>query len=552
MRRLSSFVLWVVGSLASGCAPGLEVAVDVRTDLVSALEFDRVEVSLDGAPAAVSRPGAAEDFRVGVRTAEFSGLSRGRHEVVVRLALGERTTLARRVALRLEGSVILPVVLTRDCRGVECPGSGTVTDSECLGGRCVEPGCSPLDPTLCAPPECMGDGDCASATDCAEPRCAEGVCLEVSRQGACPAGEACVPGDGCVVVPGRDPSDAGPPDAGSMDSGPPDAGAIDAGPPDAGAMDDAGPPDAGLALGPPSCATPGPGRTDCGPAPGEDCCVSPRVTGGMFYRSYDGVSSGFMDSSYPATVSTFLLDKYEVTVGRFRQFVAAVEAGWRPTPGEGRHTHLNGGAGLANSGPAGGYESGWDPAWTAMLPTTAAAWTTALSCDAEYSSWTDTAGANEGKALNCLTWTSAQAFCLWDGGFLPSEAEWNYAASGGDERRVYPWSSPPGSTSFDPTRAVYGPETVALVGSRPAGDGRYGQSDLAGNVTEWALDEFVSPYASGTCTDCSHLLPASSYRALRGGGFASYAATQFLASSRNSGIPTALYIDAGARCARTP
>jgi formylglycine-generating enzyme required for sulfatase activity len=257
---------------------------------------------------------------------------------------------------------------------------------------------------------------------------------------------------------------------------------------------------------------------------------------------------------YPATVSDFRLDKYEVTVGRFRQFVAAVEAGWRPTLGEGRHTHLNGGMGLVNSGRVGGFEAGWDAAWTASLPTTAAAWTTALSCNPTYQTWTSAPGRDEGKALNCLSLYAAQAFCLWDGGFLPSEAEWNYAASGGSEQRVYPWSSPPRSTRFDATRAVAGigvTGRVALVGSTPAGNGLYGHSDLSGNLAEWALDGWASPYEAGACSDCSNLLPASSSGVIRGGDFYDIA-FEWLASSRLNFLSASRYFVVGARCARAP
>jgi sulfatase modifying factor 1 len=74
---------------------------------------------------------------------------------------------------------------------------------------------------------------------------------------------------------------------------------------------------------PPSCQSSGAGRTNCGAA-SEDCCTSPQVAGGTFYRTYANDGSGPTGQADPATVSDFRLDKYDVTVGRFRQFVNAV------------------------------------------------------------------------------------------------------------------------------------------------------------------------------------------------------------------------------------
>ena len=66
----------------------------------------------------------------------------------------------------------------------------------------------------------------------------------------------------------------------------------------------------------------------------------------------NGMPMGLAD---PATLSAFRLDKYEVTVGRFRRFVSAWNhgAGYVPPVGSGKHSHLNAGLGLANSGPRG-------------------------------------------------------------------------------------------------------------------------------------------------------------------------------------------------------
>ena len=275
----------------------------------------------------------------------------------------------------------------------------------------------------------------------------------------------------------------------------------------------------------------------CGPSK-ESCCTSLLVPGGTFYRSYDGVD--FTDKSYPATVSDFYLDKYEITVGRFRQFV-------------------NAGMGTQASPPAAGAGegipgSGWDTTWKTNLAATTAALTTNLKCYAGYQTWTDTAGSNESMPVNCLDWYTAFAFCAWDGGRLPTEAEWNYAAAGGSDQRYYPWSVPATSTTIDDSYAVYcggSCNSTQNVGSKsPTGDGRWGQTDLAGNVWEWTLDWYDTYQV--LCNNCANITDASaSLRVFRGGDFNNDASYLRSAYRYYGGSPWGDFSGIGARCART-
>src|SRR5439155_17977855 len=101
-----------------------------------------------------------------------------------------------------------------------------------------------------------------------------------------------------------------------------------------------------------------------------------------------------------------------------------------PPAGAGAHTAIAG--------------SGWDPAWNGALAADSPGLVALLGgCGATHT-WTDAPADNEDRPLDCISWYEAFAFCIWDGGYLPSDAEWNYAAAGGAEQRAYPWSIPAG------------------------------------------------------------------------------------------------------------
>jgi formylglycine-generating enzyme required for sulfatase activity len=296
----------------------------------------------------------------------------------------------------------------------------------------------------------------------------------------------------------------------------------------------------------------------------EDCCTSSEVTGGTYYRTY--TSSGTVVSGVgdPATVSGFRLDKYLVTVGRFRELVAAWNggAGYLPSMGFGKHAHLNGGKGLLNSGDVGTYEAGWDAtAWNGppdLDPTDA----NLTSCP--DSTWTSVAAGQENLPINCVNWWEAYAFCIWDGGFLPSEAEWEYAAAGGSLQREYPWGATTPGTACPGAGCEYaiyncdypsgtgsctGVANIAPVGTATLGAGLWGQLDMAGDVVEWNLDWYEASYGN-PCADCSYLAPETE-RAFRGGHFG-VGVAGLSPPDRAGSAPTGRDSTWGFRCARTP
>jgi sulfatase modifying factor 1 len=267
---------------------------------------------------------------------------------------------------------------------------------------------------------------------------------------------------------------------------------------------------------------------NCGPDSTGDCCAATLVSGGSFQR--DNATK----PAPSATVSDFMLDTYEISVGRFKRFTASYAQDMIPQ-GAGKNPHN-------------AADPGWDAAsWNALLPTDADALKNAVQCDATYQTWTN---GNDNLPMNCINWYMAEAFCIWDGGRLPTDAEWNYAAAGGAEQRHYPWSmSPFSSETIDKTYAVYSAVFPASVGSRsPKGDGKFGQADMAGNLSELVQDYYFT-YPS-TCVDCATLSPVTTGIA-RGGNFDSTAADVLTSAYFTDGRTTRDFT-IGARCARSP
>jgi sulfatase modifying factor 1 len=266
----------------------------------------------------------------------------------------------------------------------------------------------------------------------------------------------------------------------------------------------------------------------------ESCCVSHVVPGGTFYRSYD--ATYFMSMEYEATVSPFRLDRFEVTVGRFRAWTVAFGEGAHPVTGDGKN--------LNNE-----EDSGWSANWGVgdELPSGATELREQLAA-CSGTTWTTDPGDNEDKPINCVTWYEAMAFCIWDRGRLPTEAEWNFAASGGSEQRIFPWSTLEAPEPLGEEYAVYYPQAVAAVGSRPKGDGLWKQADLGGNVEEWLLDWFQDPYGLTPCDDCADF-QETGLRVVRGGAYA-WLEDPLYNGNRSNFVPKSRSGKVGFRCAR--
>jgi len=157
----------------------------------------------------------------------------------------------------------------------------------------------------------------------------------------------------------------------------------------------------------------------------------------------------------------------------------------------------------------------------------------------EYASKTWAGGADD--PVTHVTWYAAKAYCAWQYKRLPTEAEWEFAARGGNAAAEYPW----GADMPDPQKANF---EAAKVGS-PVSVGRYppngyGVYDMAGNVWEFTADNWKDTH------DAPEAAAVGSRKVIRGGSFGADP-LQLRVTFRDSHKPDDPVPHVGFRCVRS-
>jgi formylglycine-generating enzyme required for sulfatase activity/tRNA A-37 threonylcarbamoyl transferase component Bud32 len=236
------------------------------------------------------------------------------------------------------------------------------------------------------------------------------------------------------------------------------------------------------------------------PAPAAEMVFVPA---GEFLMGSDTTRRECQDEHPPHSVfvPAFYIDRTEVTNTQFRAFCDATGRPYPPGPG-------------------------WDPNYFLEKP--------------DY------------PVIN-VTWKEAGDYAKWAGKRLPTEAEWERAARGDDER-TYPWGNEvrPGVVTVDGTSDGYA--NTAPVGSFPEGAGPYGCVDLIGNVFEWTADWYDAyPGSDGSWDEKGDT--GFKKRVIRGGAYTGRIDAPdgiARASERFCEKPEYRSENLGFRCAKTP
>lgn len=243
-----------------------------------------------------------------------------------------------------------------------------------------------------------------------------------------------------------------------------------------------------------------------------------KVEGGTFQMGNpytDAAKKGDADEKpvHSVTVSDFHIGTYEVTVKEYKEFINDKTF----TEFKSLRTHA--------------LPATPDSAWLAEHPDTKDYW---AGLGRKWWGWMDN------YPMQNVTWYDAIAYCNWlseaegldacysytvedgvqcdfssNGYRLPTEAEWEFAARGGNESEGYRFSGSDNVSEvawYDENTFLKGPQNV---GTKDANE--LGIYDMSGNVWEWCFD-FWAYYSSGAKTDPVYET-ATGYKVIRGGAW---------------------------------
>ncbi|MBA3726395.1 MAG: ergothioneine biosynthesis protein EgtB [Armatimonadetes bacterium] len=237
-----------------------------------------------------------------------------------------------------------------------------------------------------------------------------------------------------------------------------------------------------------------------------------RLTGGTFRMGTDALHAYDNEKmQHELAVGPFLLGKYPVTVADYMEF-------------------MDGGG---YSRPELWTPEGWS--WRESEGAEAPEYWEQLSGSRAYRSPVGFRMIAPHEPVASLSWFEADAFARWKGMRLPTEAEWEFAASGGQRR--YPW----GDEEPTQERANFGLSKwgVSSAGGHPAGATPDGIHDMAGQVWEWTSTPFApySGFVPYPYDGYSFEHMDGGHRVLRGGSWASQAEI-LRCTFRNWYVPT--------------
>ncbi|MCC5637506.1 ergothioneine biosynthesis protein EgtB [Nostoc sp. CHAB 5844] len=218
--------------------------------------------------------------------------------------------------------------------------------------------------------------------------------------------------------------------------------------------------------------------------------------------------------SYRVYLDTYWIDRYPVTCGQYRQFMTA-----------------------------GGYKNPqlWSEVGWQWLQTEQVTQPLYWHSDRSY----------DDHPVCGVSWYEAEAYSRFVGKRLPTEAEWEKAASWDAQakrRRIYPWGEEMPTPEYCNCDRLIGQTTP--VATYPAGKSAYGLFDTLGNVWEWTASWFA-PYQgfqSYPYVGYSQVYFDNQHRVLKGGSWATRLWV-LRSSFRNWYYPNVRQVFAGFRCA---